>query len=185
VPRRRADPVRRRQPSGKRVRISPASRTQSVNLRPKLQSMDGIDRGGETAALSHRFFRLLEDDLFRGEFGQPSLQHRALDLDNIPVQYEERDLPDGVVSEERYRRGVIVGSSLGGGVNDREDRVAPGRDRNRLIFERPLNQLGCYAVLSSGGVGSNIQATLDRWACFGGSYVRRSRRSPLRTAART
>jgi ethanolamine transporter EutH len=50
---------------------------------------------------------------------------------------------------------------------------------------RPLNQLGCYAVLSSGGVGSNIQAILDRWACFGGSYVRRSRRSPLRTAART
>ena len=28
-------------------------------------------------------------------------------------------------------------------------------------------------------------AILDRWACFGGLYVRRSRRSPLRTAART
>ena len=26
----------------------------------------------------------------------------------------------------------------------------------------------CHAVLSSGGVGSNIHAILDRWACFGG-----------------
>src|SRR3984957_19031489 len=39
--------------------------------------------------------------------------------------------------------------------------------------------------LSSGGVGSNSHAILDRWACFGGLYARRSRRSPLRTAART
>jgi hypothetical protein len=31
---------------------------------------------------------------------------------------------------------------------------------------------GRWAVLSSGGVGSNSHAILDRWACFGGLYVR-------------
>jgi hypothetical protein len=48
-----------------------------------------------------------------------------------------------------------------------------------------LNEQGYYAVLSSGGVGLKIHAILDRLACFGGLYLRRSRKSQLRTAART
>jgi Protein of unknown function (DUF2924) len=38
--------------------------------------------------------------------------------------------------------------------------------------------------LSSGGVDSNIHAKPDRWARFGGLYLKRSRSLPLKTAAR-
>ena len=44
---------------------------------------------------------------------------------------------------------------------------------------------GFHAAFSNGGVGSNIQAKRYRCAGFGGCQAKRSRNSPLRTAART
>ena len=74
----------------------------------------------------------------RKHLGQPCLKERALDLDDIPVQDQKRDSTDAVDREERHRRGVIVGSGLGGGVNDREDGVASGWKGKRLVVNEQL-----------------------------------------------
>src|ERR1700690_2449422 len=74
----------------------------------------------------------------RKHLGQPCLKERALDLDDIPVQDQKRDSTDAVDREERHRRGVIVGSGLGGGVNDREDGAASSREGKRLVVNEQL-----------------------------------------------
>ena len=44
---------------------------------------------------------------------------------------------------------------------------------------------GFHAAFSNGGIGSNIEAKRYRCVGFGGCQAKRSRKSPLRTAART
>src|ERR1700733_3979724 len=89
----------------------------------------------------------------RKHLGQPCLKERALDLDDIPVQDQKRDSTDAVDREERHRRGVIVGSGLGGCVDDCEDGVASGWKGKRLVVNeqllaaeegdaRPIDELG-------------------------------------------
>jgi hypothetical protein len=50
----------------------------------------------------------------------------------------QRDIADGVVSEECHRGRAIVGASFGGGVDDCEDCVAPGRRRKGSILNQEL-----------------------------------------------
>ena len=57
------------------------------------------------------------------------------------------------------------------------------------VMDRPLGDwtaklAGFHGAVSNGGIGSNIQTKRYRWVGFG-QQAKRSRKSPLRTAART
>jgi hypothetical protein len=116
--------------------------------RPRVLVLDeGTDRAAAGTTQPSKFFEASED------LRQPGFRHRPFDLHDVPVQDEERNLAEGVVSEKCHGRCVIVGAGLGGSVDDDKDGVAPtGEGKGFIVNEklssteerdaRPIDELG-------------------------------------------
>jgi hypothetical protein len=59
-------------------------------------------------------------------------------LCDIPVQYQKRGSTDVIECEKGDSRRIIVGTGLGGGVDDCEDGVAPRGKWKRLVVNKEL-----------------------------------------------
>ena len=70
---------------------------------------------------------------------QPSLQERAFNLGDVPIQNHQGEASAGIVSSEKRNRGrVMLGAGFRRGVDHGEHAVAPGGVGDRLTIVEQL-----------------------------------------------